>query len=454
MLEAAYATGLRSRLAPDGGSHDYNTHEHNEGNGEEEGGGEEESGETPDGLHERAARYARDKMETMAHPAALLLGAGLCSQPSCCGVAVAVCYHTCGNGAVWCTLHDAEIHRTVRCQQRFVLVCVDSARGAGHGGIASPERAPEGDREAPEYDSLGDFARAPLGASRSSEGAPSGARAESPSSARAESPSSARAESPSSARAESPSGARVESPSGTQAESSSGSLAEALESAVSLRACLQRYPRFRPIVPTAAALQYRIVAAQACAVADAAEEKADSIGVETEPPAEIREGFTRCVCAVSKSCMWWCVRLRGGRPISPLGTQGSPPALLPTGSTARLRALYNSFFYASLLSPNPTAALNLISYRPNLFRSRFSPHSPQWRPPLLPQWRVSCAPLHQTSTCTLCTGSSWMRVTLFVRLCPWFLYRPHGFYTAPMPYLRAAAGTANGVGPCIGHSTD
>ena len=33
VLEAAYATGLRSRLAPDGGSHDYNTHEHNEGNG-------------------------------------------------------------------------------------------------------------------------------------------------------------------------------------------------------------------------------------------------------------------------------------------------------------------------------------------------------------------------------------------------------------------------------------
>ena len=71
-------------------------------------------------------------------------------------------------------------------------------------------------------------------------------------------------------------------------------------------------------------------------------------------------------------------------------------------------------FYASLLSPNPTAALKLISYRPTLFRSRFSPHSPQWRPPLLPQWRVSCAPLHQTSTCILCTCSSWIRVTLFV----------------------------------------
>ena len=104
---------------------------------------------------------------------------------------------------------------------------------------------------------------------------------------------------------------------------------------------------------------------------------------------------------------------------------GEPACFIAHRQHREIARALQLVFYASLLSPNPTAALNLISYRPNLFRSRFSPHSPQWRPPLLPQWRVSCAPLHQTSTCTLCTGSSWMRVTLFVRLCPWFLYRPH-----------------------------
>ena len=56
LLEAAYATGLRSRLAPDGWL--PRLQHPQRGQWEEEGGREEERGETHDGLHERAARYA------------------------------------------------------------------------------------------------------------------------------------------------------------------------------------------------------------------------------------------------------------------------------------------------------------------------------------------------------------------------------------------------------------